>query len=310
MTPNKYYNDFSTWIREKLPFKVQKISIDAGFSCPNRDGKVGTGGCIFCDNNTFNPSYCNPKKTVSEQLAEGKEFFGAKYPDMKYLAYFQAYSNTYGNVHRLRELYEEALAVEDVAGLVIGTRPDCLSEDVFMLLEELSHRTFLILELGVESTNNDTLRLINRGHDFECSRYAIEEAHQRGITTCAHMILGLPGEDEETCLRQADIMSRLPVDIIKLHQMQVIRGTKLSSMYEKEPFRVYSVDEYIDLVIKYIARLRKDIVLERFVSQSPSSLLIAPKWGIKNHEFTDRLNKRFRELSKTMPVGQGTMYSD
>lgn len=303
-----YYNDFGSWIRQRLPFRVQKISLDAGFTCPNRDGTVGHGGCVFCDNRTFNPSYCNPIKTVTDQLCEGKSFFGAKYPDMKYLAYFQAYSNTYGEVEHLRRLYDEALAVEGVVGLVIGTRPDCLSGEVMLLLEQLNKRTFLILELGVESVNDDTLRLINRGHNFECSQKAITEAHRRGLTTCAHMILGLPGEDRSACLRQAEIMSELPIDIIKLHQMQIIRNTQLAKMYAEKPFHVFDVDEYIDLVIEYMSRLRPDIVLERFVSQVPSDVLIAPKWGIKNHEFTDRLNQRLRSKSANGLSVQGSKY--
>lgn len=302
-----FYNDFGTWMHNNLPYKVQKISVDAGFSCPNRDGKVGVGGCIFCDNKTFNPKYCNAKKSVTEQILEGKAFFGAKYPDMKYLAYFQAYSNTYASVERLKQLYNEALAVDDVAGLVIGTRPDCLGNDVFDLLEKLSRQTFLILEIGVESVNDNTLQLINRGHDFNCSKMAIEEAHLRGITTCVHLILGLPGENEEMCIQQAKTISKLPVNIIKLHQMQIIRGTKLAEMYAEKPFKLFSVDEYIDLIIKYMAYLRRDIVLERFVSQSPADMLVAPKWGLKNHEFTDKLNKRLRQLAKNQPVGQGIM---
>lgn len=286
----QYYNDFGTWIRNKLPFKVQKISVDAGFSCPNRDGRIGTGGCIFCDNRSFNPTYCGQGKTVSQQLEDGKAFFARKYSDMKYLAYFQAYTNTYDSLSHLQSLYEEALCVEDVVGLVVGTRPDCVSKELFDYLEELNRHTFLIIEYGIESCNDATLRLINRGHDFACSRQAIEETAKRGILVGGHVILGLPGEDATECLRQAPIISSLPLDFLKIHQLQIIRGTKLAQLYRQEPFHLYSVEEYIELVAQYIRLLRPDLVLERFVSQSPPDLLIAPKWGLKNYEFANLLN--------------------
>lgn len=291
---NQSYIDYGSWIRQQFPFRVQKIAVDAGFTCPNRDGLVGTGGCTFCNNQTFNPSYCDHKKSVSQQLEEGKQFFARKYPDMKYLAYFQAFSNTYAPLPHLRQLYEEALTVEDVVGLVIGTRPDCLPDSLLDYLEELNQHTFLIVEIGIESANNQTLQRINRGHTFECSRDAIERTHARGILTCGHVILGLPGEDREEILRQAPIISSLPLDILKLHQLQIIRGTKLADEYLERPFHLFTPDEYIDLIINYLQHIRKDLVLERFVSQSPPELLIAPHWGLKNYEFTNLLNKRMR----------------
>lgn len=284
------YNDFSHWIRRQFPFRVQKLSIDAGFSCPNRDGRLGTGGCIYCDNRTFNPAYCDRRKTVAEQIRDGKSFFARKYPDMKYLAYFQAFTNTYGNIDHLKELYEEALNAEGIVGLVIGTRPDCVSGELLDYLEELSKKTFVLVEYGIETTNDNTLRFINRGHDFERSRHAITETAKRGIKTGGHIILGLPGEDANESVRQASIISSLPLDILKIHQMQIIRGTKLARMYTEKPFHVYTVDEYIELITTYIQHLRPSLVLERFVSQSPKELLIAPKWGLKNYEFTNLLN--------------------
>ena len=196
----QYYRDFGNWLREQFPFKVQKISINAGFTCPNRDGRVGRGGCIYCNNQTFNPTYCDKQKSVTEQLEDGKRFFARKYPDMKYLAYFQAYTNTYGTNSHLKDLYEEALAVEDVVGLVIGTRPDCINDDLLDYFEELNQRTFLIVEYGVETCNDATLRLINRGHDFDCAKQAIERTANRGIRVGAHIILGLPSEDENESL--------------------------------------------------------------------------------------------------------------
>ena len=285
-----YYYDYGTWIRHRFPFRVQKISVDAGFTCPNRDGRLSTGGCIYCDNRTFNPAYCQRQDSITQQLEAGKQFFARKYPEMKYLAYFQAYTNTYASIDHLRQLYEEALSVEDVVGIVIGTRPDCISDELLDYLEDLNRRTFLIVEYGVESTNDETLRRINRGHTFEQSRVAIGKTHQRGILTGAHIILGLPGEDAQENLRQAPVISSLPIDILKIHQMQIIRGTRLATEFEKNPFHIYDIDEYIRLIANYIQRLRKDLVLERFVSQSPKDLLIAPHWGLKNHEFTDLLN--------------------
>ncbi len=292
-----YYNDFGTWIRKRFPdFRVQKISIDAGFSCPNRDGRISSGGCSYCDNRTFNPSYCDRRKSISEQLEEGKAFFSRKYPGMKYLAYFQAYTNTYAKVELLRQMYEEALCVPGVVGIVIGTRPDCVSDELLDYLEELSKRTFLIVEYGIESVNDETLRRINRGHDFACSRDAVERTHAKGILTGGHIIIGLPGEDAEESVRQAPVISSLPLDILKIHQMQVIKGTKLAEEYAAHAFHVYTVEEYIDVIVRYISLLRKDLVLERFVSQSPKELLVAPRWGLKNYEFTNLLNNRLKAL--------------
>lgn len=299
--PHQIYNDYGAWMRRQFPFRVQKISIDAGFSCPNRDGHISHGGCTFCDNRTFNPSYCQPSKSITEQITEGKEFFRHKYPDMKYLAYFQAFSNTYATLDTLQRRYEEALSAEDVVGIVIGTRPDCVSDEILNYLESLNQQTFMIVEYGIESVSDDTLRRVNRGHNFECSRRAIIETHNRGILTGAHIILGLPGESAEDNVRQANIISALPIDILKLHQLQIIRGTLLAAEYERQPFNLYTADEYIDLCRRYIERLRPDMVLERFVSQSPKELLVAPKWGLKNYEFANR----FVNYMKRMDSWQG-----
>ena len=284
-----HYNDYGTWIRRQFPYRVQKISIDAGFTCPNRDGRISTGGCIYCDNRTFNPSYCQRRHSVTQQLEEGKRFFAHKYPDMKYLAYFQAFTNTYAPLSQLKALYEEALQVDDIVGIVIGTRPDCVSDELLDYLAELNQRTFVLVEYGIESANNDTLLRINRGHSFEQSQEAIQRTHQRGLLTGAHIILGLPGEDAAESLRQASIISSLPIEILKIHQMQIIRGTRLAEEFAANPFHIYTVDEYIQLIAEYIQRLRPDLILERFVSQSPKELLIAPHWGLKNYEFTNLL---------------------
>ena len=290
------YRDFGTWMRERFPYKVQKISIDAGFSCPNRDGKLSKGGCTFCNNESFNPSYCSPKESITEQIERGKEFFSKKYPDMKYLAYFQAYTNTYAPLAELQRMYEEALSVKDVVGIVIGTRPDCVEEALLDYLQQLNKRAFIIVEYGIKSANDETLRKIRRGHTFACSRDAIERTHARGILTCGHIILGLPGEDAAESLRQASLISSLPLDFLKIHQLQIVKGTALAMQYAQQPFHLYTVEEYINLIIKYISLLRKDLIFERFVSQCPPEILIAPKWGLKNYEFTNLLNNRLAEI--------------
>lgn len=301
----EHYNSFSKWIRDRFPFRVQKISVDAGFSCPNRDGSISSGGCSFCDNRTFNPSYCNRTLSIGRQISDGKAFFARKYPDMKYLAYFQAYSNTYASLDTIRRRYEEALACDDVVGLVVGTRPDCISDELLDYLERLNRQTFLTVEYGIESTCDATLKRINRGHTFECSRRAIAATHDRGIVTGGHIIVGLPGESAADIIRQAESISLTKLDILKIHQLQIIRGTRLAEEYATKPFHVFSVDEYIRTIGEYIQHLRKDIVIERFVSQSPKGLLLAPDWGLKNYEFTNRLNNYLRERN----IRQGSLFN-
>ncbi|WP_072544652.1 TIGR01212 family radical SAM protein [Mediterranea massiliensis] len=302
------YNDFPTFLKRFFTGKVQKISINAGFTCPNRDGTVGYGGCTYCNNQTFNPEYCRTEKPVSVQLEEGKRFFAHKYPEMKYLAYFQAYTNTYGELEMLKRKYEEALAVDDVVGLVIGTRPDCMPDTLLDYLEALARRTFVLVEYGIESTLDRTLHRINRGHTWQTAVDAVQRTAARGLPVGGHVILGLPGESREDMLGQAADISRLPLDTLKLHQLQLIRGTRMAREYEERPedFHLFNdVDEYIALVVDYIQRLRPDLVLERFVSQSPKELLLAPDWGLKNYEFNHRLQKRMKEQD----AWQGKLYN-
>lgn len=297
MTNNDYlYTDLSSFYGKVFPFKVQKISINAGFTCPNRDGSKGFGGCTYCNNQTFNPSYCATQKSVTQQIEEGKAFFARKYPEMKYLAYFQAYTGTYGELRHLISLYEEALKADDVVGLVIGTRPDCMPNELLDYLADLSKRTFLTVEYGIESANDDTLRRINRGHTYAQSVEAVEKTASRGIYVGAHVILGLPGEDDAELIRQARLVNQLPITMLKLHQLQLIKGTVMVREYEQSPFRLFTAEEYIDAVISYISHIRRDVVLERFVSSSPKDLLLAPNWNIKNYEFVEKLKKKMREL--------------
>ena len=297
MTERKRYREFGDFLRERFPFKAQKIAINAGFTCPNRDGSKGRGGCTYCNNQTFNPSYCQTDKSVTDQLAEGVRFFSRKYPEMRYLAYFQAYTSTYGELERLERLYEEALGYPGVVGLVIGTRPDCMPDHLLDYLARLSEQVLVLVEYGVESTLDRTLRRINRGHDFAEAEEAIRRTAARGIAVGAHLILGLPGESRDEILGHADRLSELPLTTLKLHQLQLIRHTRMALEFERQPedFHLFTVDEYIDLVIDFIERLDPAIALERFVSQSPKELLIAPDWGLKNYEFTARVNRRLAE---------------
>lgn len=297
MTERKRYREFGDFLRERFPFKAQKIAINAGFTCPNRDGSKGRGGCTYCNNQTFNPSYCQTDKSVTDQLAEGVRFFSRKYPEMRYLAYFQAYTSTYGELERLERLYEEALGYPGVVGLVIGTRPDCMPDSLLDYLTRLSERALVLVEYGVESTLDRTLRRINRGHDFAEAEEAIRRTAARGIAVGAHLILGLPGESRDEILGHADRLSNLPLTTLKLHQLQLIRHTRMALEFERQPedFHLFTVDEYIDLAIDFIERLDPAIALERFVSQSPKELLIAPDWGLKNYEFTARVNRRLAE---------------
>lgn len=291
------YKEFGTWLQAELGCKAQKLSVDAGLTCPNRDGTLGRGGCTFCDNRTFNPAYCRQGGSITDQLEAGKRFFSRKYPSMKYLAYFQSYSNSYGTLSHLKELYEEALRVPDVVGLVIGTRPDCMPDALLEYLEELNRRTFLLVEYGVESANEETLVRVNRGHTFAQARECIIRTAQRGIRVGVHMILGFPWETRSELIRQAQLIASLPITTLKLHQLQVIKGTQLAREYEFHPWPLPTAEEYVDLVLEYISHLPSSLVLERFVSQSPPEYVIAPRWGLKNHEFSALVKKAIQKRS-------------
>ena len=291
------YKEFGTWLQAELGCKAQKLSVDAGLTCPNRDGTLGRGGCTFCDNRTFNPAYCRQGGSITDQLEAGKRFFSRKYPSMKYLAYFQSYSSSYGTLSHLKELYEEALRVPDVVGLVIGTRPDCMPDALLEYLEELNRRTFLLVEYGVESANEETLVRVNRGHTFAQARECIIRTAQRGIRVGVHMILGFPWETRSELIRQAQLIASLPITTLKLHQLQVIRGTQLAREYELHPWPLPTAEEYVDLVLEYISHLPPSLVLERFVSQSPPEYVIAPRWGLKNHEFSALVKKAIQKRS-------------
>ncbi len=304
----KRYNDFSTYFRRLFEGRVQKVSIDAGFTCPNRDGLKGYGGCTYCNNKTFKPRYCNLENGITEQIEKGISFFSNRYKVVDFVAYFQAYTNTYAPVQDLILLYEEALAHPRISGLVIATRPDCLPGEVLDYLEEKSRECYVMVELGVESCRDDTLLRINRGHLFSDSVTAIKNLAARNIHSCAHVMLGLPGETREMMLDQPELLSQLPIENLKLHQLQIQKGTVMANQYAKNPdmFNIFRfVEDYIDLVIAYLEKLNPDIFLERFVSQSPPDMVIAPNWGMKNYEFVAKLDK---EMIKR-DTWQGRLYT-
>ena len=298
MQKQERYNDFSSFIRRTFNQRVQKVSIDAGFTCPNKDGSKGTGGCTYCNNNTFNPDYCKPIKPIKQQINEGIDFFSKKYKTQKYLAYFQAFTNTYSPLADLRKMYEEALAHEDVIGLVIATRPDCIKDEVLDYLEELAKAgNFIKLEFGLESTKNETLEEINRCQTHEEAIDAFKRADGRGLHLGGHLILGLPGESKEDMLEHARKVSVLPINTLKIHHLQIVKHTMMAHQFKNTPdmFTFMELDEYIDLVVDFIELLNPEIIIERFFSESPARMLIHPKYGLKNFEVKHLVEKRLEE---------------
>ncbi|HPR32561.1 MAG TPA: TIGR01212 family radical SAM protein [Prolixibacteraceae bacterium] len=305
----KRYNDFPSHFRLLFSERIQKVSIDAGFTCPNRDGTKGFGGCIYCNNRSFQPDYCRVETRVARQVEEGIHFFEKKYASMKYLAYFQAYTNTYAPIDVLKKVYHEALQHPKIVGLVVATRPDCLSDEVLDYLQSLAEKRYVMVELGIESCHNETLKTIHRGHSFEDSAKALEMLAERRIHNCAHMILGLPGENRELILQQPRILSELPVENLKLHQLQILHNTPMARLYDRHPERFvlfHSPDEYVELVVDYLELLRPSIIIERFVSQSPAKMILAPGWGMKNFEFVAKVEKRLSERD----TFQGQLYKN
>ncbi len=295
---SKRYNNYTTYIKKTFGKRVQKISVNTGFSCPNRDGTKGTGGCTYCNISSFSPSYCRPKKSIIQQLNEGISFFSTKYKAQKYLAYFQAYTNTYAEIQLVKDLYSQAVSHPDVIGLVIGTRPDCISEELLDFLENLAKEYYISLEFGVESTLDKTLKFVNRCHTYQETINAYEMAKGRGINLGAHIILGLPGETRTEILEHATKLSKLPISSLKMHHLQIVRGTKMAKQLNETPeiFQLFTVEEYVDFICEFISLLRPDIVIERFISESPLNMLIAPRWnGLKNFEIVAKIDKKLEE---------------
>ncbi|MEI6753460.1 MAG: TIGR01212 family radical SAM protein [Paludibacter sp.] len=291
------YLNYNQVLKTEFSERIQKISINAGFTCPNRDGSKDRGGCTYCNNQSFSPQYSLPVKSVSQQVVEGIAFFHHKYQTQYYLAYFQSYTNTYDALENLKAIYEEALSHPQVKGIVVGTRPDCVNEKLLDYFAELSKSVYVMIEYGIESTSDETLRFINRGHNYASSVEAIKATSYRGLRTGAHLILGLPNENREQILIHADKISQLPLTALKLHQLQLVKKTVMTKQFSEHPewFNLYTANEYIDLAIDFLERMNPEIAIERFVSQSPKVLLIAPEWGLKNFEFTAKIEKRLEE---------------
>lgn len=288
----RMWRDFSDFLAGHFGGKMQKLAVNAGFSCPNRDGTKGRGGCVYCNNSSFNPSYCDPAESVTVQLERGRRFFGRKYPDMRYLAYFQAYTNTHcDDIGRLMRLYAEACAAEGVDGVIVGTRPDCMPD---ALLDRLMELPWVMVEYGAESCHDSTLLRVNRCHTWADTADAVRRTAARGIPVGLHLIMGLPGETEEMMLQTIDAVNTLPVDVVKMHQLQILRGTALAA--DHADVMEYDAAAYARMCARFVRRLRPDIAIERFVSQAPPELLVSPRWGLKNYQFTALVEK---ELSRT-----------
>ena len=298
----EYFKSYASFLSERFPGlgKIQKIGVSLGTSCPNRDGTIGRGGCAYCNNASFSPDYQLGPSDITDMLERGKEFFRRKYPLMKYLAYFQSYTNTHGlPIDRLMNIYEDALNVEDIVGLIIGTRPDCVPVELLDQLAELNRKAPVMLEFGAESSHNITLENVNRCHTWECTVDAVTRAASRGLSVGLHFIMGLPGETEEMMLQTVRRAVSLHIDTLKFHQLQVIKNTPLEKRFKTGDLaiRLFTVDEYLDLVLKIIDIVPSHIAIERFVSQSPPGLLVAPRWDIKNYQFTNMLNNRLRTVA-------------
>ena len=304
----KRYHSYPELYRSKFGMRVQKVAVDAGFTCPNRDGKVGRGGCTYCNNDAFNPSYCHTGKSISEQVHEGIEFHHTRYRRARqYLVYFQAYSNTYAPLKELRRMYEEALSCEGVIGLVIGTRPDCVEDEKLEYLSELAKKYYIKVEYGIESVRDDTLQAINRGHDFAESVDALRRTRARGIPAGAHFIIGLPGENEHTLGEDISIISSLPLESIKFHQLQIIKGTAMEIQYREDSgaFHIYELAEYLELVTSLVERLNPAISIERIAAEVPPRYLSSPAWEQVRYDEVLRLFEKKLEDKNTW---QGRLY--
>jgi len=304
---DRRFNAYSDYFRRKYGERVQKISINAGFTCPNRDGKAGRGGCTFCDNRAFNPSYEDVHTSVTEQIKKGMEFHKKRYRKAKrYLAYFQAFSNTYGDLGHLQKLYEEALSVPEVMGIVVGTRPDCVDKEKLDYFAELAKRCHLVLEYGIESMRNPTLLRVNRGHDVEKSRWAVEETARRGIHVGGHLIIGLPGEQRSDYLETALALADWPLDSVKFHQLQVIRGTVMAREYEKNPgdFPSFSMEEYLELMREILELLPPRLVIERIAGELTPGMGLREGWGLRY----DGVLKAFEKLLEEKDSWQGKKF--
>ena len=286
------YNSFGSYIKKTFGATVYKVNVDAGFTCPNRDGTIGTTGCIYCNNDSFRPSSCKPTLSLSEQIRNGITHIRKRYKAGKFLVYFQPYTNTYAPVDELEHLYKEALSEPSIVGLAIGTRPDTVDEEKIMLLEELAKRYFILIEYGMQSIYDRTLEFINRGHDYNTFLKALDMTRDRGIFIGVHVIVGFPTESKEEMLFMADEVSHLPIDFLKIHQLQVVKDTPLEIIYRENPFHVFDYEEYLDFVSEFIGRLSPKIVLQRLFATAPDNILIAPRWAKSRQEILRDIEKR------------------
>jgi radical SAM protein (TIGR01212 family) len=300
----KRFNSYSTYLQRKYGERIQKVTVDAGFTCPNRDGTVASGGCIYCNNESFNPGYNSAAKSITQQIAEGIEFLKRRYKSRKYIVYFQPYSNTYASLDRLRLLYEEALTHPEVIGLTIGTRPDCIDEQKITYLAELAREYDITIEYGLETIKDDSLKKINRGHDYQAYLDALKITAGRGLKICTHIIIGFPWENEHDWLQEALILSELPTDFLKIHQLHIVKDTAMAEQYEKKVFQLLTFDQYISILITFIERLNPDIIIQRLFGEAPPHTLIAPRWGKRNSE---ALQKIEQELIRR-DTWQGRLY--
>jgi len=298
-TQDRRYNSYADWFGSLFGGRVQKVSINAGFTCPNRDGTLGHGGCTYCNNEAFIPGYCTPDRSVTEQIEQGIAFHRRRYRRVeRFIAYFQAYTNTYGGTERLLELYGEALKHPAVTGLVIGTRPDCVSDDLLDRLAVMAHDSFVMIEYGIESVSDQTMKRINRGHDFATAMRAIKDTAARGLYTGAHLIFGLPGESRSHITESAGLISSLPLTSLKIRQLQLIRGTVMADDYKTTPddFDLYSMEDYLDLVISFCERLTPDIMIDRISGEAPPALLDDPRdWHLRSNEIFRLFEQRLEE---------------
>lgn len=306
---NRRYNAYAPYFKNLFGERVQKISVDAGFTCPNRDGTLGRGGCTYCNTNAFNPSYCNPEKSIEQQVKEGIEFHKVRYRRAnKYLVYFQPYSNTYAPLEVLKKLYETALSQEGVIGLVIGTRTDCVNEEILDYLKLLSEKYYVVIEFGIESTYNQTLERINRRETFEEARKTIHDAANKGLNIGTHFIFGLPGERREMMMDSVNDINKLPINGIKFHQLQIVEGTAMAKDYKIHPgeYDLFSFEEYIDFIIRFTEKLNPKFIIERFAGEVPPRFLAGPGWGLIRN---DQINVAIEKEMENRDTWQGKFYS-
>ncbi len=285
------FRSFGQYMRDKFGKTVYKVNVDAGFTCPNRDGTLGVGGCIYCNNSSFRPTSCTPAISVTQQVANGISHVRKRYGAENFLVYFQPYTNTYAPVEQLETLYLEALRESSVVGLAIGTRPDAIDGDKIKMLEELASKYFILIEYGLQSIYDKSLQFINRGHDYQTSLNALEITRNRGIYVGAHIIAGFPTETRDETLAMADDLSSLPIDFLKIHQLQVVRDTPLEEFYLNNPFHVLEYQEYLDFLAEFIERLSPEIVLQRLFATAPDDILVAPLWGRNRHQILNDIEK-------------------